>query len=207
MPSIRLSNKLKEEIKNNASLKFTDSVKKAKDNLPEDFYSKLADEVYNLHILQHNFESCPAGWKERISGLSGYIKGQVDGQEYKYLIIKNITTSYNVLSIRELVDHGRLEFSYVISPTLFNIYHTHQVKLVKKLQEQKEFTSSISQILTRCTTLKQFLKLWPQGESLIPKYILTQEHEPKEKKPELEVLDKDLLNKLSVTLVKQTILK
>jgi len=201
MPTVRLTKKLVKSIISNAE-KVT--MKQILD-LPE-LSAKEGKTILLAFVEEHSLQPSPAEY------LNSKIT-QVDIENIKCEGDENHTFSFTVPMTKMIApqsisysDHT-LEFdldmcSYRFPEKHWSIIYALLRKRISIETQCQEFNTQIVNLLGRCTTIKQFIEAWPQGEQFIPSWDLQKhyEQEKKTRKRGVYLQDEELQNLNSLLL-------
>lgn len=212
MPTVRITRKIKREILLNAQ-KVAES---QRDNLPE------ADETLGkniVHFIIDKYNLPIKGHADVInevntihfSDLSHLIEIGDPEEEYELNVAVNPPIKMMLPQIFGFSKNQIwLNFNNV-NPE-FSETITDELKLLVNMRVDIEiqcdnFIKTIQDLLGRCTTLKQFIEAWPQGEQFIGPTALRQHYDQEKKQRKRGVyLDDDILSDLNSILLTSKII-
>jgi len=201
MASLRLTTKIKAQIKGKGSNLFSERITKKTNSLRPDFYDDVVEQYIKEHIEPYTKNRLfPESWLHRYKQVT--VRFSVEAAYFK-----SLNKSYTLI---KLEDHTSTSDALIIETEYINsvlkdeyIEYYNSIQKLKK--EQEAFTKELERVLNNCNTLTQFLKIWPQGEHLIEGLDLTVASTRTRKKREVNI-DKSTLDTLNVGLLKQTML-
>lgn len=180
MPTVRLTKKLIKSILDNSNTFLTTQRRE----LPE-LSTKEANHIVNNFVEHFNLQPHKADFlNSRIEFLN--INNFVLSNNKKSEILVMITP------IKLFVPEPLFAGSSTLCLDFDNInydFPMEDLQLIEINMEQRyniieqcnDFETQIEKLLARCTTIKQFIEAWPQGEQFIPSFDL-QKHYEQEKK-------------------------
>jgi hypothetical protein len=219
MASVRMSEKLREEIMNNAHKIFSNSAEKAQASLPELFHDRAIQEYYTAAFKLY-IDKIPAEWKNTVNKISYKMEYVLANDSLKTIqhmtwsevaIIKPVTIPMLHLIYRETYGGTRIcniPNTFDFSDELKTELGFFRDRCRKVADEEESFCNNLKAILRRTNTLKQFTDVWPQGENLIPAYALAalNEKTTRVKKDNDQILSEEVSKSLSTTLLKRTLM-
>jgi len=198
MASIRLTSRIKSEIKINASALFTKRIQTAADSLRLDFWDDVTQAVYDEFYYPYSELNVPDTWMIDVKEIRLHIDTQ-------FIPYKKLNKSYRMIHLHEFFTGDILDIADTQVPFDFKKEYRIYNNKIKTLNEERiEFSNQLNKVLNNCNTLTQFLKIWPQGEHLLDG-IDFEQTVVKRKKKEVTVSE-DTLSKLNTGLLKQTML-
>jgi len=209
MASIRMTAYLRSTISMAGRRLFASAIEKAEGKLDPTFYDRLAQEVYDSRYAARDIHHFPQDWTMKTKGISTTIKS-TDSDKPRYAISSTCNASHTVLEINSHV-LSSCKFLYMntfeCSDALYDEYYKYKENIVKRTKERDAFQEELNNVLKRCNTLKQFLDLWPHGESLINQQTMAEFNKPPEKRKTIEHVPEDVSAMMSSTLIKRSIVK
>lgn len=199
MASPRLTVRIKNSIISKGSSLFLEQIKKKENQLPIDFWDTVMQEIYDSNYAHHLGLGLPDMYFMSVKQID--ITGAPGGSIWN----KRLNKTYKMLHADDL-------FSGLSFTVRFGQLTLEQQKIYTKFQEgvnavEQEritFLAELRSVLQNCNTVQQFLKVWPQGEHLIPEL----ENEPAKTRKKIKIeIEEKTIAKLNSSLLKQTMLK
>jgi len=206
MSSIRLTRQLRNKLLWNGKAMFDPQLAKANESLPLGFVFDVVDEVYNRVFLPYA-EALREDWYMEVN--MAYLNFTVEGRPLT--LMKQLTKTYRIPALEQYryTDTCITLKEADMSAEHVGIYHDHILNIRKIEKEKTEFAKKLWKVLSNCNTVKQFLKVWPQGNHLFTKELrdeLRERQAIKRKPKEAVELDEETLSTLNVGLLKQSML-
>ena len=126
------------------------------------------------------------------------LRTKVSGKHYK-----NLASTHNQSYIKDAnrLDNIGLPDQLEIHAETLALYYPGIIDIFKKrleywtlVENNASIRRSVYNLVNQCTTLKQFLTIWPQGESLVPQSTMVKYHEKTKPRAKKEIKDVDMTN-------------
>jgi len=198
---MRLTQSIKVDIGNNINALFNSRLDSK--TFPDTFWLNIV-EAAKTKIEQYSIDT-PESWLTEI--VEATIRDQRGGIA-KYI---RLPIPFSIINLNTLVSSRTLtirwDFWPVASQNEYNSY-IHKAEVINK--ERREFLDQATNIMSRCNTMKQLIKFWPEVNALLPQAVITQLENPTVRnrvaKKEPVLIDQDALDSLNVSLMKNLIL-
>ncbi len=208
MPTVRLTKKLKAAIKNAAA----EIPAKIRNEQPE---LETKTQSTFLNHVRKQFGLDPHDVKPLNSRITRLQIINYPFDEHKYLftfpvpptnlfIPAPLSYSVDKLTIdMDIIHNDYLQIPDKIIAELDRVI-TQRVDIE---QQATAFTNTLEELLDKCTTIKQFIEAWPQGEQFIPSTDLQKHYEQEQKLRKRGVyLEDEQLSALNTTLLTSKII-
>jgi len=199
MASPRLTVRIKNSIISKGSSLFLEQLRKKEKQLPIDFWDMIMQELYDANYAHHLGLGLPDMYFKSVKQID--VTGAPGGSIWN----KPLNKTYKMLYADDLFSGSsfRIRFEQLALEQQ-QTYTKFQEGIKAVEQERITFLDELRSVLQNCNTVQQFLKVWPQGEHLIPE--LANEPAKTRKKIKIEIEEKTIA-KLNSSLLKQTMLK
>ena len=120
----------------------------------------------------------PYDWDRRLDADSFNRDFSATNKSYDNWSARKGTNRYNKTTTGSAIEYTLPILEWEELPEIFREDIETTINNRRQFLKGMEFRSSITEVLEQCTTLKQFLEIWPQGDHLVPDEYL-QKHKEK----------------------------
>ena len=223
MATVRISQRLYDDIVNNTKKLFTNRIKQAKANYSKAWANTIASNLYPATVIE-NLNKLDTGWIRQSKGIEfeGFYNTPNELTSKTYHLKYSDVPSFPIPNEREVVSqygwklgstyHGdcsiELDATNPKWSTLHKEYEEYASKIQEIEQEQKSTVDTVKKVLDNYSTLAPCIKVHPKIYDMLPQEAKDRHNQvpSKSNRATPEQLDIDT-SKLDVAMVKDKITK